>query len=155
MFTWLPMGYGKSLCYQLLSFLFDFKLGRTGAIATERSVALVISLVVSLIVDRICSLQARSVCAAIVSGNTGISKALLANKRDISLGKLRFLFIAPEAIVGNSRWKQMLLELPLCHQIVAVRVGEDECIQMCPHTLSTHSLRERLHLSIVRKINGI
>ena len=34
-FVWLPMGYGKLLCYQLLHFLFDFKLGRTGAIATE------------------------------------------------------------------------------------------------------------------------
>ena len=27
-----PAGYGKSLCYQLLLFLFEFKLGRTGAI---------------------------------------------------------------------------------------------------------------------------
>ena len=33
-FVWLPMGYGKLLFYQLLPFLFDFKPGRIGAIAT-------------------------------------------------------------------------------------------------------------------------
>ena len=102
MFAWLPTGYVKSLRYQLL-FLFDFKLGHTRAIATERSVALVISPLVSLMVDQVCSLQARGVCAAILSGNTGVSKVLLATERDIAQGKLRFLFTAPGAIVGNSR----------------------------------------------------
>ena len=109
MFAWLPTGYGKSLRYQLLLFLFDFKLG-TRAIATERSVALVISSPVSLMVDQVCSLQAHGVCAAILSGNTGVSKALLATERDIAQGKLRYLFTAPGAIVGNSRWKQIVLE---------------------------------------------
>ena len=57
-------------------FRFDFKLGRTRAIATERSVALVVSPLVSLMVDQVCSLQAHGVCAAILnSGNTWVSKA--------------------------------------------------------------------------------
>ena len=75
-FAWLPTGYGKSLRYQLLLFLFDFKLARTRAIATERSVALVISPFVSLMVDQVCSLQAHGVCSTILnSGNTWVSKA--------------------------------------------------------------------------------
>ena len=111
-FAWLPTGYGKLLRYQLLLFLFDFQLGRTRAIATERSVALVISPLVSLMVDQVCSLQAHGVCAAILnSGNTWVSEALLATERDIAQGKLRFLFTAPGAILGNSRCKQILLEL--------------------------------------------
>ena len=73
-FAWLPTGYGKSLRYQLLLFIFDFQLGRTRAIATERSVALVISPLVSLMVDQVCSLQVHGVCAAIRnSGNTWVS----------------------------------------------------------------------------------
>ena len=64
-FAWLPTGYGKSLRYQLLLFHFDFQLGRTRAIATETSVALVIYPLVSLVVDQVCSLQAHGVCAAI------------------------------------------------------------------------------------------
>ena len=55
--------------------------------------------------------EGHGVCAAIFSGLTGVSKALLATERDIAQGRLRFLFTAPGAIVGNSRWKQILLEL--------------------------------------------
>ena len=129
----------ENRCATNLLFRFDFKLGRTRAIATERSVALVVFPLVSLMVDQVYSLQAHGVCAAIRNnGNTGVSKALLATERDIAQGKLRFLFTAPGAIVGNSRWKQIFLS----YQIVAVTVL---CIQMCPHTLSAHSLRERLH----------
>ena len=43
-FAWFPTGYGKSLCYQLLPFMFDFKLKRTSSRRTERtSVVLVLS----------------------------------------------------------------------------------------------------------------
>ena len=40
---WFPTGYGKFICYQLLPFLFDVKLGRTNAPLVDRSVVLVIS----------------------------------------------------------------------------------------------------------------
>ena len=91
-FTWLPTGYGKSLRYQLFLFLFDFQLGRTRAIATERSVALVISPLVSLMVDQVCSLQAHGVCVAILnSGNTWVSKALLATVLNVSAYSFRAL----------------------------------------------------------------
>ena len=37
-FAWFPTGYGKSICYQLLPFIFDVKLGRTNAPLVDRSV---------------------------------------------------------------------------------------------------------------------
>ena len=46
-FMWFPTGYGKSICYQLLPFVFDVKLGRTNAPLVDRSVVLVISPLVS------------------------------------------------------------------------------------------------------------
>ena len=52
-FLWLPTGYGKSLCFQLLPFLFDFKFNRTGPLSL-RSVVIVISPLVSLMVDQVC-----------------------------------------------------------------------------------------------------
>ena len=45
--VWFPTSYGKSICYQLLSFVFDVKLGRTNAPLTDRSVVLVIPPLVS------------------------------------------------------------------------------------------------------------
>ena len=42
-FVWFPTGYGKSICYQLLPFVFDVKLGRTNAPLADRSIVLVIS----------------------------------------------------------------------------------------------------------------
>ena len=46
-FVWFPTGYRKSICYQLLPFVFDVKLGRTNAPLVDRSVVLVISPLVS------------------------------------------------------------------------------------------------------------
>ena len=37
-FAWFPTGYGKSLCYQLLPYMIDVKLGLTKAAPSERSV---------------------------------------------------------------------------------------------------------------------
>ena len=90
-----------------------------------------ISPLMSLMVDQVCSLQAHGVCAAILSGNTGVSKALLATERDTAQGKLRFLFTAPGAIVGNSRWKQILLELS---------DSGSHCVYKCVHILFPHAL---------------
>jgi len=42
-FVWFPTGYGKSICYQLLPFVFDVKQDRTNAPLVDRSVVLVIS----------------------------------------------------------------------------------------------------------------
>ena len=101
-----------------------------------------ISPLVSLMMDQVCNLQAHGICAAIRnSGNTWVSKALLATERDIAQGKLRFLFTAPGAIVGYSRWKQILLELSDSGMAVTVLY----CVYKCAaysFRAATHSHRE-------------
>ena len=46
-FLWLPTGFGKSLCYEVLPFVFDDKLGR------KDSVAIVVSPLMSLMIDQV------------------------------------------------------------------------------------------------------
>ena len=54
-FVWLPTGYGKSVCYQALPFLMDFK---RGLMDTEKhSAVLVISPLVALMIDQVKSLR--------------------------------------------------------------------------------------------------
>ncbi len=70
-FAWFPTGYVKSLCYQLFPFMFDFKLKKTSSPGVERSVVLVLSPLISLMVDQVSSLQQRGVSAGILSDNKG------------------------------------------------------------------------------------
>ena len=49
-FVWLPTGYGKSLCYQVLPLIMDYK---HGVVETQRhSLVLVVSPLVALMVDQ-------------------------------------------------------------------------------------------------------
>ena len=55
-FAWFPTGYGKSLYYQLLPFLLDFKLKQTYSPRVKCSVVIVISSLVLLMVDQVSTL---------------------------------------------------------------------------------------------------
>ena len=62
-FLWLPTGYGTSLCYQALLFIMDCKRGLVGS--QERSLVLVVSPLIALMVDQVTSLRKRGVnCSA-------------------------------------------------------------------------------------------
>ena len=127
-FLWLPTGFGKSICYQSLPFVFDYKLGKTNVPPDQRSVVLVVSPLVSLMVDQVTCLQSAGVGAAILSGNKGVDRMLLASDGDVTSGKFCLLFSAPEAIVSSVRWRELLLQEPLSRQVVAVVVDEAHCV---------------------------
>ena len=127
-FLWLPTGFGKSICYQSLPFVFDYKLGRTNAPPDQRSVVLVVSPLVSLMVDQVSALQSAGICAAILSGNKGVDKQLLATESEVKMGKFCLLFSAPEAIIVSDRWRELLMEEPLLNQIVALAIDEAHCV---------------------------
>ena len=103
-FVWFPTGYDKSVCYQALPFMFNHKLGRSNPV--DRSVVLVVSPLVSLMIDQVTSLRSIGVGAAIIStgnqaGGQQLGKELLLDERDVERGKFSLLFGAPEAIVGS------------------------------------------------------
>ena len=120
-FVWLPTGFGKSVCYEALPFVFDFKL-RTNA----PCLALVISPLISLMVDQVVSLRRRGVKAAIINtSGTGVEKELLATDDDLLSCSL--LFGSPEAVVG-SRWREEIEKSAISSRIIAVVIDEAHCV---------------------------
>ena len=68
MFLWLPTSFGKSLCYEVLPFLFNDKFGK------DNSVIIVVSPLVSLMETKSKSLRHKSVRAAIISSGRKVNK---------------------------------------------------------------------------------
>lgn len=127
-FVWLPTGYGKSICYECLPFLFDYKLGRAHSSAS-RSTVLVISPLISLMSDQVTSLRKRGVSAGIISSGDRVDKTLVAPEQTLLIpGKYSILFSSPEAIIGVSKWRDLLLSFPLSERVVAVAVDEVHCV---------------------------
>ena len=81
----------------MLLFLFDFTGRKSG------SIVLVLSPLVSLMVDKVRSLCKCGVTAAILSGNMGIEERLVATNEGIEEVKFRLLFSVPEANIGLDR----------------------------------------------------
>ena len=87
---------------------------------SERSVVLVISPLVSLMVYQVSHLHSVGVSAAILSGNKGVDKKYQAVGSDISEGKYRLVYSSPEALFTSDQWTQMMLEPPLSKCLVAI-----------------------------------
>ena len=61
-FVWLPTGYSKSICYEVLPFIFDHKRGRSEGWSVN-SVVVAISPLVSLMINQVSALCERGVAA--------------------------------------------------------------------------------------------
>ena len=96
---WLPTGFGKSICYQTLPFVFDKMLRKCAA---GGSVVVVVSPLISLVEYHVASLRKRGVNAAIVTSRGGVSNEFCAIDDD--LGEYSHLFCAPEVLI-SSRWR--------------------------------------------------
>jgi len=84
---------------------------------------------VSLMINQVESLRKRGVSAAILSGNEGVERRLLAQEKDLSVpGKYSLLFTSLEAIAGVERWREKFIQPPLSDTVAAVAVDEAHCV---------------------------
>lgn len=120
-FVWLPTGFGKSLCYQTLPFVMDYKLG----CKDNHSAVLVVSPLVALMIDQVQSLRRRGVKCSIVTSTRAVAKEYLATDSNLNTDSL--LFCAPEALV-KPNWRDALENTTLSGRIVCVVVDEAHCV---------------------------
>ena len=74
-FVCLPTGYGKSLCYQTLPFVMDYKRSQTVQEARERgSAIIVVSPLVTLMEDQVSGLRKHGVKASIITSSASVTK---------------------------------------------------------------------------------
>ena len=99
-FVSLPTGGGKSLCYCLLPKAFDILRG-TSSCSKTQSIAIVVSPLVSLMIDQVRHITERNVSAVYV----GDCKS----EEDVCNGVYQLVFLSPEALLTN--------DAILCHLI--------------------------------------
>lgn len=118
-FVWLPTGFGKSVIYESLSFVFDCLKN------ISNSVVLVVSPLVSLMVEQVKSLAKRGVCCAIMSDRI-IDLSFYSSEKDVD--RYKVLFTAPEAVIGVERWRSLLSTPVFSERIVTVAGDEAHCV---------------------------
>ena len=119
-FVWLPTGFGKSICYEVLQFMFDKNLG------TDNSLVIVVSPLVSLMVDQVRSLRSRSAKVSVMFCTT------LTPRRSSILGGTRcFATVGPKIAIVHpginfQNFERPQLPFRICYEygisVIALRL---------------------------------
>ena len=122
-FMFLPTGFGKSVCYQVLPFVFDHKLGLVAG-----SSIIVVSPLIALMVDQVRSLRQNGVGAVIISsgsGDTIVDKAFIATEGNLQSSSV--IFSSPEAL-AHTKWREALENPLVSKRVCAIVVDEAHCV---------------------------
>ena len=115
---WLPTGYGKSICYEVLPFLFNLKLG-------EILSWHFLSPLISLMVDQVRCLLSRSVEASVMSIASEVDAELVTTDRELLTNS--HLFCSPEALVYMRR-REAIENPDISCRVIAVVIDEAHCV---------------------------
>ena len=119
-FVSLPTGFGKSICYGSLPFVYD----KLRGVGQERSIAIVVSPLISLMTDQVLKFNSMGIQAGLVSPD--INKEAV---EKVMKGEYQLLFISPEALLDSKRWRSALQGEPYLSNIVAFAVDEAHCVK--------------------------
>ena len=127
-FLWPPTGFGKSLCYQVIPLLFDWKSASSwerenGQIPSVSSI-LVIQPLLSLMIDQVGQLRKCGISASILSYGESVPKTFQATQQGVS--QCTYLFSSPEALLA-SNWREVITDAAVSRRVVAVVVDEAHC----------------------------
>lgn len=114
-FVSLPTGSGKSLCYWVLPGAFN------SLRKTSESIVLVVSPLIALMKDQVANLKARGVEAVYVGERCDMDR--------VYEGRYPILYISPEALLTDNKWRGILASQVYQHNLMAVVVDEAHCVK--------------------------
>ena len=120
-FVCLPTGSGKSLCYCLLPKAFD--LLRNSQDESTQSLVVVISPLIALMKDQVRSMTARDISAVYAGEADGDVEV------GICSGKYQLVFMSPESLLNDDRWRDMLQSPIYQERLVGIVVDEAHCVK--------------------------
>ena len=131
-FVSLPTGSGKSLCYTILPYVFDILRNEV-----EPSIFIIVSPLIALMKDQVRSMTERGLKAVFVGD---CSEEMVGN---VCMGGYQLVYLSPEALLTDQRWRDMLLSPVYAGNLVALVVDEAHCVKkwsVLPVTLQFNNL---------------
>ena len=118
-FVSLPTGYGKSIIYAALPLIFDRLLDRKG------SIVVCVSPLTSLMIDQRSKFEPLGMSVEFVDEAQTDEEAVMR----VLKGEVQLVFISPENIICNPRFRNMLLSERYKEFLVAFVVDEAHCVK--------------------------
>ena len=116
-FVNLPTGYGKSLIYQALPFIFDITRGIPGHIV------IVVSPLINLMKDQVSILNRLDIPAVSLSDITA------EDANGVEQGRFRVVYGSPECWLKNERWRRVCSSNIYTSKLCAIAVDEAHVIK--------------------------
>ena len=114
-----PTGSGKSLIFQSAPIFFDIVRPKSG-----KSIVLVISPLVSLMLDQVRFLKSLGISAEIIGDEQNCEQA----RKRVERGQCQIVYGSPEAFLSTKRWRVMLSNDAYKKGLCLVAVDEAHCI---------------------------
>ena len=115
----LPTGFGKSICYGCLPYVFDILRA-----TNNTSIAIIVSPLVSLMVDQVSKFNRMGISSGMITSGMSFE-----NLKKVEKGEFQLLFISPEALLATRMWRALLIEEPYKTNVVAFAVDEAHCVK--------------------------
>ena len=116
-----PTGYGKSLVFQSIPILADHLLNRP----LFTSIVLVISPLISLMLDQVKYLESKGLSAVAISSEDDITKDTISSVKE---GLFNFVYASPESMLSVKKWRDILTSDIFKEYCICVVFDEAHCI---------------------------
>ena len=123
-FVILPTSGGKSLCFVTLPLVFDYLRNKyLKSQASEMSIVVVVSPLVSLMKDQVQSYSSKGIKCSFIRESMNESE-----KKAVLNGKYQVLYASPESLLTVDMWRDMLSGKQYLNNLIAVAVDEAHCV---------------------------